>query len=87
MFIEISSDSDVWLKVKHALRSSGQRYQFQQNLFDSNRVSMFLEPMPEPEQGRLVNGMIVYDGGARIGNVSMDSKVFETYQREIGASE
>lgn len=74
------------MKVKHALRSSGQRYQFQQTLFDSNRVTLFLEPMPEPSEGKLTRGLIVYDGGACVGNVSMDSKVFETYKAEIGAS-
>jgi hypothetical protein len=84
VLIEISSDSGIWLKVKHALRASGQRYYFQQNLFDPNRVSLFLEPMPEPEGGELVSGMVVYDGGCGTSSgFSIDSKVFEVYQSEL----
>ena len=82
--IEINSDSETWIKLKHAIRATGQRYAFQQNLFDKNRVSLFLEDVPEPEEGRLVSGMIVYDGGCgRSSGFSMDSKVFEVYQAEI----
>lgn len=87
MLIEFSSDSEVWLKIKHALHASGQCFWFQQNLFDKNRVTLFLEPLPEPEGGELVSGMIVYQGGSGANHgFSMDSKVFEQYQREIGAS-
>lgn len=83
MLIEVSSDSETWLKLKHAIRATGQRYYFQQNLFDKNRVSLFLEDVPEPEGGELISGMIVYRGGSGISNgFSMDSKVFEVYQQE-----
>ena len=82
--IEVSSDSEVWMKLKHAIRATGQRYWFQNNLFDANRVTLFLEEVAEPEEGRLVNGMIVYDGGVgKSSGFSMDSKVFEVYQNEI----
>lgn len=83
MLIEFSSDSEVWLKVKHALHESGQRFWFQQNLFDKARVTLFLEPMPEPAEGKLVSGMIVYQGGSGINHgFSMDSRVFAEYQKE-----
>jgi hypothetical protein len=83
VIIEVSSDSEVWLKLKHAIQSTGHRYYFQQNLFDSNRVSLFLEELPEPEGGQLVHGLIVYDGGVgKSSGFSMDSKVFEVYQAE-----
>jgi hypothetical protein len=83
MVIEISSDSEHWLKLKHAMRATGQRYYFQQNLFDANRVSLFLEDVPEPEGGQLVHSLIVYDGGVgKSSGFSMDSKVFEVYQQE-----
>ena len=86
MLIEFSTDSDVWLQLKHAIRATGRRYHFQQNLFDSNRVTLFLEELPEPEGGELRNGLIVYDGGSGAAHgFSMDSKVFEVYQQETEA--
>lgn len=62
--IEINSDSNTWLQVRHALKAAGYRVHLQGNLFAPQVKSLFLEPMPEPEGGRLVaNGMMVYDGG------------------------
>lgn len=70
MIIEINSDSEVWIKVKHALREAGYRYYFQQNLFDAKHVDMFLEQRPEPEGGELSHGLIVYPGGCQVGAVT-----------------
>jgi hypothetical protein len=70
MVIEISTDSDVWQKVKHALRSAGYRYFLQMDLFDSNRSALFLEPIVEPEGGKLSHGFTVYPGGCENGSHS-----------------
>jgi hypothetical protein len=78
MILEISTDSETWLKVKHALREAGLRYYLQENLFSPNK-SLFVEPRgPEPEGGRLSHGLVVFDGGAII-----DSHVEEVREQEI----
>jgi hypothetical protein len=86
--IEVSSDSEQWLQLKHLIRAAGYRYNLQQNLFDSNRLTLFLEQMPEPEHGKLTHGLLVYDGGcSKSGHFAVDSKVFEQYSKEIGVSQ
>lgn len=64
MVIEISTDSDVWLAVKSALRAAGLRYFLQEQLFSPNKT-LFVEPRVEPEDGHLSHGFIVHDGGAK----------------------
>jgi len=79
VIIEISSDSSEWLAVKHALREAGWKAFLQTSLFDPNRANLFLERRAEdPEGGELKRGLLVYDGGAKIG-----SEINEVYEQEI----
>jgi hypothetical protein len=76
MVIEIETDSDVWLVLKHAIREAGYSYIIQ-NSVEHN--SLELKPRAkEPEGGQLKHGFIVYDGGCQIGSV-----VQEVYEQEI----
>lgn len=86
MIIEIDSDSQTWIQVKHVLRESGYQYYLQEHLFNTNKT-LFLEPRsPEPEGGELVSGLIVYQGGSGLNHgFSMDSRVFAEYQKETAS--
>ena len=85
MEIVVSSDSEVWLQLKHLIRAGGYRYYLQDRLFDKQKT-LFLEPLPEPEGGELVSGLIVYQGGSGINHgFSMDSRVFAEYQKETAS--
>jgi hypothetical protein len=84
LIIEIPSDGKVWLQVKHALRSAGLRYYLQEQLFSTNKT-LFIEELPEPENGKLTRGMVVYEGGCEVGRIKMDSAIFETYAKEIAS--
>lgn len=68
--IEIPLGSEVWLKVVHALREAGYKSFFQTNLFDPTRLSLFLEPRSEPQDGRLTHGLILFPGGCQAGSHS-----------------
>ena len=83
MIIEIQSKSEAWLKVKHALRSAGLKWNLQKHLFEENRVTLFLEQVPEPEGGELVAGMIVYEGGARMVPFCAPHEIEQVRQEEI----
>jgi len=83
MVITIPSESSVWLQVRHALRAAGLRYYLQSNLFDKNSSELFLEPVPEPEGGELIAGMIVYEGGARMVPFCAPHEIEQVRQEEI----
>jgi hypothetical protein len=77
MTLEISTDSESWLHVKHALREAGLKYYLQEQMFTPNK-SLFVEPRaPEPEGGKLSHGLIVYEGGSAI-----NSAVAEAYEKQ-----
>jgi len=77
--IEILSDSETWLQVRHALREAGYKCFLQPNLFDHSHANLFLERRTdEPEGGQLKHGLLVYDGGVQI-----DSRVSEVYEQEV----
>ncbi len=79
MVIEITTDSEAWLQVRHVLREAGYKVFLQPVLFDTNRANLFLERRAdEPEGGELRHGFLIYDGGAQIG-----SRIQEVYEQEI----
>jgi hypothetical protein len=79
MILEISTDSETWMHVKHALREAGYKYYLQENLFGPNKTLFTERRGPEPEGGKLIHGMIVYPGGCLVG-----SEIQEVYDQEIG---
>ena len=81
MILQVSSDSESWLRIKHALREAGLKFYLQENMYGPEKT-LFVEPRAvEPEGGKLTHGMIVYDGGCIVG-----STVQEIYDQEIGKS-
>ena len=83
MVIEIEKESDVWLKVRHALRDAGYKCYFQLNMFDKDRASLFLEEIPEPEGGELKHGLILYDGGKKFLPFCTVNEIEQVRQEEI----
>jgi len=83
MIIEIQSESEAWLKVKHSLRSAGLKWNLQKHLFEDNRVTLFLEQVPEPEGGDLVAGMLVYEGGRKFLPFCSVNEIEQVRQEEI----
>jgi len=78
VFLKISTDSQSWLYLKHALQEVGLKYNLQEDLFDPYKTLFIDKRYEDPEGGRLTHGMLVYDGGAVI-----DSQVQEVYEQEI----
>ena len=81
MILEISTDSETWMHVKHALREAGYKFYLQENLFGPNKTLFTERRAPEPEGGKLIHGMLVYSGGAEI-----SSPIQEVYDVEVGKS-
>jgi hypothetical protein len=81
MILQVSSDSESWLRIKHALREAGLKFYLQENMYGPEKT-LFVEPRAvEPEGGKLTQGFIVYQGGAEI-----SSPIQEVYEQEIGKS-
>lgn len=82
MILQVSSDSESWLRIKHALREAGLKFYIQETLHGPEKT-LFVEPRAaEPEGGKLTHGMLVYEGGCEVGS----SIIQEVYEQEIGKS-
>jgi hypothetical protein len=78
MILKISTDTQSWLYLKHALHEAGLRFIVQEDLFDPYKTLFIDKRAEDPEGGRLSHGLIVYDGGAII-----NSQVQEVYDQEV----
>lgn len=78
MILKISTDSQSWLYLKHALHEAGLKFIVQEDLFDPYKTLFIDKRTEDPEGGRLSHGLVVFDGGAII-----DSHVEEVREQEI----
>src|SRR6266446_9951601 len=70
LILELETESEVWRRVKHALREAGYKSFLQPNLFDATRANLFLEPRSEPQGGHLNRGFLVFPGSCEAGSHS-----------------